>query len=55
MVSCECWVLHEAGDLVKRWNLRYFMLFVGSQPTLVYYRKVSGEPYLLCPNKDTAH
>ena len=35
--------LHEAGDVVKRWNLRYFMLLAGSQPTLVYYRKVSGE------------
>ena len=33
---------HEAGDVVKRWNLRYFMLLVGAQPTLVYYRKVRG-------------
>ena len=34
--------IHEAGDVVKRWNLRYFMLLVGQQPTLVYYRKVSS-------------
>lgn len=34
---------HEAGDVVKRWNLRYFMLLVSSQPTLVYYRKVRGQ------------
>ena len=39
--------IHEAGDVVKRWNLRYFMLLVGHQPTLVYYRKVSGRPVLL--------
>ena len=35
--------IDEAGDVVKRWNLRYFMLLVGSQPTLVYYRKCHHE------------
>ena len=40
--------IDEAGDVVKRWNLRYFMLLVGSQPTLVYYRKV-GDRYVLVP------
>ncbi len=39
--------IHEAGDVVKRWNLRYFMLLGGHQPTLVYYRKASGRSVLL--------
>lgn len=25
---------------MKKWNLRYFMLSSGLQPTLIYYRKV---------------
>ena len=29
-----------AGDVVKKWNLRYFVLIAGPQPLLVYYRKV---------------
>lgn len=33
-----------AGDVLAKWNPRYFMLFVGSQPTLVYYRKVMVRP-----------
>ena len=43
--------IDEAGDVVKRWNLRYFMLLVGSQPTLVYYRKVSDRRMLLPVDK----
>ena len=36
--------MYTAGDVLAKWNLRYFMLFVGSQPTLVYYRKVMVRP-----------
>lgn len=29
-----------AGDVVRRWNLRYFILNASPKPHLVYYRKV---------------
>lgn len=36
----SAYLLPLAGDIVKRWNLRYFALY--ATPELVYYRKVWG-------------
>ncbi|BDA46913.1 probable formin-like protein 13 at C-terminar half [Coccomyxa sp. Obi] len=36
--------LYKRGDVVKKWNLRYFVLYATPQPFIVYYRKVGEAP-----------